>query len=222
MKFDQESYDNFLISKDVIGFFKEPIRLKSGRMSPWYANLRNLTDNTATKNIIIRYILDFVEDLKISPDLFYGVPEGATKLGLFLSDEYAKRTGKKVNLVMGRGKPKDHGQLKDRLFIGQFPEKAKVVVVEDVTTTGGSLISTIETLKQLEINIIAAIGLVNRMEIRDDGKSVKEKIEEDLGIKYFYLGDSKKLLMIAEEKYKPEEKIKNQVREYFEKYGAKE
>ena len=219
-KFNQDTYNKFLIEQGVVGFFEKPITLKSGRISNWYVNLRNLTDSTALKDKLVKYVLDFIEYKGLEPDFFYGVPEGATKLALFLTDEYAKR--KKINapLVMGRGKPKEHGDPKDMFFVGNIPDKSKVIVIEDVTTTGGSLISAIENIKKIDVNIIAAIGLVNRMELRDDGKSVEQKVNE-LGVKYMAVSDALVLLPLAAAKQKPDKKTLKEVEDYFKKYGIK-
>ncbi len=220
-KFDQQAYNKFLIEEGVIGFFEESIKLKHGRISNWYVNMRNLTDTTKVKDKLVKYVLDFVESKGLEPDLFYGVPEGATKLALFLTDEYAKRKNKDMPLVMGRGKPKEHGEPKDRFFVGHMPDKSKVIVVEDVTTTGGSLINTLESLKQVDVEIIATIGLVNRMEIRDDGRSVEQKVNE-AGVRYMAVSDALVLLPLAAAKQKPDKKTLKEVEDYFKKYGIKQ
>ena len=40
--FNQETFDNFILKSDIIGFFKDPITTKSGRLSHWYVNWRNV------------------------------------------------------------------------------------------------------------------------------------------------------------------------------------
>lgn len=219
MVFDQEKFNSFLVAEGFIGFFENPITLKSGRQSYWYANLRNSTKDIETKDKLIGFILDFVEDNSLEPDFFYGVPEGATKTALFATDTYAKGKGKNALLVMGRGKPKEHGAPKDKYFIGNIPEGSNIVVIEDVTTTGGSLLSALEVFKQMDVNILCAVGLVNRNELRDDKKSVKEKVEE-LGIKYLCMANAVDLLPIAAKDMNPSPEILKKVEEGFERYGV--
>ena len=115
---------------------------------------------------------------------------------------------------MGRGKQKKHGDPKDRIFLG-IP-KGDVIILEDVTTTGGSLINTIKELKELNINLIAIIGLTNRNELRDDGKSVKEIISQQ-NLQYHAMSNAIDLLPSLD----MNKDIADHIREYFEKYGTK-
>jgi len=220
-KFNQEKFNQFILENSVVGFFETPITLKSGRLSHWYVNWRNVAEDVFLSDEIVDYVLAFVEDLEIQPDCFYGVPEGATKLGIISQYRWAKESpnfgpGSHI-LSMGRGKPKDHGEPKDKFFVGT--PKGKVVILEDVTTTGSSLLETIDNLSRAESKIIAAIGLTNRMELRDDGKSVKEAVEAK-GVSYFQMSDALELLPLVYEKIKPGEEIAKKVEEEFEKYGV--
>ena len=126
-------------------------------------------------------------------DTFYGVPEGATKLGILTQFKYAKSQQchkQSHQLAMGRAKPKEHGDPKDRYFVGA--PKGNICVLEDVTTTGGSLIQCIKSLQSHGLNITAAIGLTNRDEFRDDNKSVAEALSE-LNVPYLEMSNAKKL-----------------------------
>ena len=220
-KFNQEEFNQFILENEVVSFFEEPITLKSGRRSHWYVNWRNVAEDVFLLDKLTDYVFAFVEDLGLVPDCFYGVPEGATKLGVLTQYEWAKNSpnygpGSHI-LPMGKGKPKDHGEPKDRFFLGQ--PKGKIIILEDVTTTGSSLLETIDNLKQTEAQIIAAIGLTNRMELRDDGKSVKEAVEEK-GVPYLQMSNALELLPLAYERLKPREEIAKKVEEEFEKYGV--
>ena len=221
MAFDRDAYNRFLIENNVIGFSKEPIQLKSGRLSHWYANLRNLTDSVRIKDLLVRFVLDYVDSTGLEPDFFYGVPEGATKLALFLTDEYAKRKNLDSPLVLGRGRPKEHGHQKDRFFVGTVPAGSKIIVIEDTTTTGGSLLSALNALKQADVEILAAIVLVNRLELDNEGKSVEQKVN-DCGVKYLAMSDALALLPLAAEILKPDTQTLKAVKDYFTRYGVKE
>ena len=217
--FNQEEYNKFLIENNVIGFFEEPVTLKSGRISNWYVNCRYLLDEVGVIDKLTDFVLAFSDDKGISADYFYGVPEGATKLAVILSYKIGKLDNNENQaLVIGRGKPKEHGDPKDRYFIGPVKERDKVIVIEDVTTTGGSLIDTIKHLQESNIEAVAAIGLVNRMEKRDDGKSVEQVINE-LNVPYFSMGNSMELLPMARDDSKPSDSVLEEVEKYFDQYG---
>ncbi len=221
--FNANKFNKFVLDNGVIGFFRNPIMLKSGRESHWYVNWRTVTGSVYLTDKLTDFVLAFVGHNKLRPDCFYGVPEGATKLAVITQYKWAREqkdygSGRYV-LPMGRGKPKEHGELKDRYFLGM--PRGKTIVVEDVTTTGDSLISAIRVLKEADVEVVAAIGLTNRMEKRDDGKTVEQAVKE-LGVKYYAMSDATELLPMAYEKLQPGEEIGNKVEEYFKKYGTKE
>lgn len=216
---EQNNFNNFIIKNRVIGFFDEPITLKSGRKSYWYVNWRTVAEDVFLLNMVSDYLLLFIKHLNLIPDCFYGVPEGATKLGIITQYKWAFKD-KKINpgmytLSMGRGKPKDHGELKDRFFLG-LP-KGNVILVEDTTTTGGSMLQTIDNLTKFNVKIIAAIGLTNRNEIRDDGFTVGEALNNK-GVQYYSMSNAIELLPKLD--FNPI--IATHIENYFKKYGQKE
>ncbi|MFH1222494.1 MAG: hypothetical protein V1492_05415 [Candidatus Micrarchaeota archaeon] len=220
--FDKKTFSNFVVSHNVVGFFNEPLKLKSGRLSHWYVNWRTVTEDAFLTDKLTDFIIEFAQEKKLTAATFYGVPEGATKIGVLAQYKNAKRQkfaeGSHV-LAMGRGKPKEHGDPKDKYFLGM--PRGKTIVLEDVTTTGGSLIETIKKLKEANVEIIAAIGLTNRMEKRDDGKTVEQMLAE-LGVKYYAMSEATELLPSAYKKQKPSADVKAKVEEYFKLYGIKE
>ncbi|MBT9174073.1 MAG: Orotate phosphoribosyltransferase [Syntrophomonadaceae bacterium] len=221
-KFNQQKFNQFILENNVVGFFEKPITLKSGRISHWYVNWRNIAEDVFLLDKLTDFVIDFVQDLNLKPDCFYGVPEGATKLGILTQYKWAKNSPNyglgSHTLAMGRGKLKDHGEPKDRFFLGQ--PKGKVVLLEDVTTTGSSLLETIDNLNQSHLQIVAAISLTNRMELTDDKKSVSELVETK-GVPYYQMSGALELLPLVYEKLKPEEEIVKKVEEEFQEYGVK-
>lgn len=231
--FDSKSFQEFIIENRVIGFFDEPITLKSGRRSYWYVNWRTVSEDVWLMDKLSDFVLDFTRDLKqqnkisASPDTFYGVPEGATKLGLLTQYKLARSNscskGSHV-FSMGRGKPKEHGVSKDRYFIGE--PRGATIVLEDVTTTGGSLLSTIDQLLSADVNVIAAYGLTNRMEKSDSGKSVTELVSEKKSngrsVPYFYMSSAIELLPQIIKREKPAPHIVKSIQEEFKSWGVAE
>ena len=94
-----------------------------------------------------------------------------------------------------------------------------MIVLEDVTTTGGSLITTIKQLQERGKTVIAAYGLTNRNEKRDDGKSVEEAILE-LGVTYHALSDALQLLPLAAQRLRIDRAILDKVEAEFQQYGV--
>jgi len=223
MGFNQKEFNNFVLDNHVIGFFEKPITLKSGRESNWYVNWRTVGEDAFLLDRLSDFVLNFTKDLNLKPKCFYGVPEGATKLGIDTQTKLARQSpnyaiGSHV-ISMGRGKPKEHGDPKDKYFLGM--PRGPTIILEDVTTTGGSLLNTIDNLKQANIPVIAAFGLTNRMELRDDRTSVKQAVESK-GIQYHHLSSSLELLPDAYSISEPGKDIAMAVEAEFKQYGVKE
>ncbi|MHA2287199.1 MAG: orotate phosphoribosyltransferase [Promethearchaeota archaeon] len=221
MSWEQEKYIfyDFIFENNVIGFFDELITLKSGRKSNWYINWRTVAEDVFLLDKVSEFLLLYVKHLKLKPDCFYGVPEGATKLGVITQYKWAFndkeiKPGKYV-LSMGRGKPKDHGALKDRYFLGV--PKGNVILVEDTTTTGSSMLKAIDDLADNKVNIIAAIGLSNRNELRDDGDTVEKAIKKK-GIQYYAMSNAIDLIPLLN----PNPEISHHIIAYFKKYGERD
>ena len=220
--FDQEAFHHFLIDHRVVGFYDEAIRLKSGRTSHWYVNWRTVAGDVFLIDALADFLLAFVQDKGLDPDGFYGVPEGASKLGVIATYKWVREKpgfgpGSHA-LPMGRGKPKEHGVAADRFFL--TPPRGRIVVVEDVTTTGQSLLATLDQLKEIDVEIAAAVGLTNRMERRDDGASVEEAVRKQ-GVPYLALSDATAFLPKAYALLKPRAEIGRAIEEEFERYGVK-
>ena len=217
--FEQKEFNKFIIDNDVIGFFGEPVTLASGKTSYWYANYRNLTEDVYLTDRLADYVIAFAKDKGLHPDCFYGVPEGATKLAVLTQYKWAKASDKLSKgshcLPMGRGKPKGHGNPKDKYFLGM--PKGETVVIEDVTTTGGSLLKALDKLAETEIPLKAALGLTNRMEVRDDGLTVQQTVESK-GLEWHHLSNSLDLLPLAIEKYSPNQELVDALEEEIRKY----
>lgn len=230
----QQEFNQYLIDKDVIGFFDNPVTLKSGRNSNWYINFRTIAEDARRLDVLTDFIVDFVSYsvntnlLAESPLCLYGVPEGATKAAIVAQMKWAKLAegyGEGSHPVpMGRAKPKEHGMPKDRLFVGA--PRGATLVLEDVTTTGGSLITALENLSEAQVPVIGAIGFANRMERRDDGLSVAEAIQRikvgTTPLTYLYMSSALDLLPLARKKKEPALSVISAIEKEFKDYGISE
>lgn len=232
INYTEESFANWVVAHDVVGFFDRPITLKSGRQSNWYVNWRSPLGDVCLTDQLTDYLLSFVEQLILNsqierPDTLIGVPEGASKLGVISQYKMAIRSGVLAPgshaLAMGRSKPKEHGVASDQNFLGT--PKGKTILLEDTTTTGGSLIQFLDQLLLSGIDVVACIGLTNRMELRDDGKSVREAINErrtlaGKPVDYFEMSKATRLLPLVVSKKTPSTSILEAVSQEFCEVGA--
>ena len=221
--FDQDQFYQFIIDNEVIHFGDWPVALNCGIESHLYINWRTITNDVFLLDKLTDYVLAFADDLQLNPDCFYGVPEGATKVGLFSQYKLAQHSpiyGKGSHvLAMGRGKAKNHGEEANRKFIGK--PLGRTVVLEDVTTTGSSLVSAVDSLQQAGINVTAAFGLTNRMLKTTDGGTVASTLHGK-GVPYYALSNVADLLPRAYLALNPADDIVSKVEEEFRLYGAHE
>ena len=222
MEFDSGQFADFVLKNGVIAFKEDLITYKSGRRGHCYVNWRVAINDAYLLDQVTDSIIDFVNSKKLAPRSFYGVPEGATKLGVLTQYKWAKSRPNYAPgiyvLPMGRAVPKDHGAPEDKFFVGM--PQGNTIVLEDTTTTGGSLLQSIDSLQASGVKIIAAIALTNRNEVRDDGLTVPQALEKK-GVPYYALSNLKDLLPSVYDALKPSPEIRQAVDAYFEKYGAK-
>ena len=195
MSFDAKIFEDFIIENNVIGFFDEPITLKSGQKSNWYVNWRTATSDAYLMDKISDFVLDYINDLGLSHDCFLGVPEGATKLGVITQFKFATKKSdfakNKYKLPMGRKSPKSHGAPADKYFVGE--PNGEVILLEDVVTTGGSMLEFLDSLQDAGINVVAIVSLSDRKAKLEGGKSIADLVAEK-GVKYYSLSSAVALL----------------------------
>ncbi|MBI3255302.1 MAG: orotate phosphoribosyltransferase [Nitrosarchaeum sp.] len=167
MEFVKE-FATFLHQKGIIKF--GDFTLASGKKSSYYVDLRLVPSYPHQFRTMIKYLQNNIaESIGLdSFDSLVSVPTG----GLVIASALAIETVKP--LIYVRSKPKDYGTSKS--VEGQIHEGMKVVMIDDVATTGGSVVNAIKSLKEANITIKDAYVIVNRMEGAD--KALKE-----LGVK---------------------------------------
>ena len=190
MEFSQEKFETFLIDQQVIGYKQGGITLRSGRVSHWYANFRDLSARFSTLELLTQYIAAFILDtisLK-EIDAIIGIPEGARILGYETHRYFVKKKLLPDNIPALREREKDYGESKNRLFTnGYMP--SRVILIEDVVTTGESIIGIVSLLNKFDIVVSNIIGLLDRLELDDQGYLAREKFKR-MDIAYSCLADA--------------------------------
>ena len=159
MEFVKE-FATFLYQKGIIKF--GDFTLASGKKSSYYVDLRLVPSYPHQFRTMIKYLQNNIaESVGLNSfDSLVSVPTG----GLVIASALAIETVKP--LIYVRSKPKDYGTSKS--VEGQIHERMKVVMIDDVATTGGSVVNAIKSLKEANITIEDAYVIVNRMEGADE------------------------------------------------------
>lgn len=222
--FSEDIFMDFILENEVLKIaIGEPFTLKSGRKSRWYVNWRTAASNAKLLNLLARMVVDFAIEKELQPHCFYGVKEGATKLGVITQMRWALAHAgigtddeRVLNVPMGRGKAKEHGDPKDASFIGA--PTGKVVILEDVTTTGGSLFAETRFIQEKldDAEVIAAIGLTDRLQ-----SDVPKMMMDEFGIPYYAMSQADRLLMRAFEKYECDEELRNEMIDDYNEFAIR-
>ena len=144
-------------------FGRGHIKLASGRESDYYIDMRPTTLHPAGAAHIGELIGDALADMKV--DYVGGLEMGAVPIATAVSIASHRRGGH-IGAFFVRKKPKEHGakKLVEGLPKGETLKGKNVVVLEDVTTTGGSALQAVEALREEGANILLVLTIVDRLE----------------------------------------------------------
>jgi orotate phosphoribosyltransferase len=176
----KEDFITFLIEHDILTFGE--FITKSGRKTPYFINTGNYNNGQRLSAISEFYAEEIHENFKNATMLFGPAYKGiplVSVVSLKLFEKY------KVNLsiAFNRKEAKDHGE--GGIIVGHKPsERDKVVIVEDVVTSGISISESIEILKSNgNPQILGAVISVDRMERGKGKKTAIQELQEEFGIK---------------------------------------
>ena len=148
-----------LIEKSVKYSDTPVFQLASGRMSDFYVDCRKVTHNAEGKYLIGNMIFDLIQALPV--DAIGGLTMGADPIASAVAYT-AFLNKKKINSFVIRKERKEHGLKK--LVEGDVQAGDRVVIVDDVITTGGSTIRAIEAAREEGLEVVKAVVLVDREE----------------------------------------------------------
>lgn len=142
--------------------FKEgEFTLASGRQSRFYIDCRVTTMHAEGQVLLGEVGMDKLEAAGVEPDVIGGLTMGADPIAYAIAGESWRR-GKPIHAFSVRKRPKRHGT--GRRIEGCFEQGARVVVVEDVITTGGSALQACEAVRQEGGTVLAVLAAVDRKE----------------------------------------------------------
>ncbi|MFA4647490.1 orotate phosphoribosyltransferase [Pyrococcus kukulkanii] len=130
--------------------------LTSGKESNYYIDIKKLITNPKALKIIARLIAEKAKELGLQYEKIAGPELGAVPIATALALETEKP------LLIVRKKKKEHGTGKQ--IEGEVKPGDKVLLVEDVTTTGGSVLRAAKVLKENGAEVVGIFVVVDREE----------------------------------------------------------
>jgi orotate phosphoribosyltransferase len=134
--------------------------LTSGKKSKYYVDIKKASTNPKILKEIAVEMSRIIGSHDSKIDIIAGMELGAVPLVAAVALE----TG--ISYVMIRKEPREHG-VKSQI-VGDLPENANAVIVEDVATTGGSIVKSIEVLQAMNADIKLILVVVDREEGAQD------------------------------------------------------
>ncbi|MGH1340029.1 MAG: orotate phosphoribosyltransferase [Nannocystales bacterium] len=174
----QAAFVELLVQYEVIRFGS--FTLKSGRTSPYFVNAGQLRTGDAITRLGQAYAAqlkanDVACDLVFGPS-YKGVPLAVSTAMALAGD------GRDVGFSFDRKEAKDHGE--GGTFVGTQPEAGmRVVVVDDVITSGRSIRESVALLKSTaDVQVTAVVVAVDRQEKGKTDRSTLTELRDELGI----------------------------------------
>lgn len=200
---------------------------KSGRKTPFFINTGNYMTGSQLKRLGGFYAKAIKEHFGENYNVLFGPAYKGIPLSVVTSIELYERYGMDVNYSSNRKETKDHGD--KGMFLGYKPmEGDKVVIIEDVTTAGTSIYETMALLKlQGNINVIGLIISVDRMEKGQGKKSALAELREKFGFSTYGIVTMEEVVLYLHNKeingkVLLDDNIKEHIKNYYKKYGAKD
>lgn len=149
-----------LIIEKAFKYSEEPVfKLVSGRMSNYYFNCKAVTLHPEGMYLVGNLIFDLIEVLDVRG--IGGLTLGADPIAYAVAyTSYLK--GKPIEAFVVRKNAKPHGTM--QWIEGNIKSGDKVVIVDDVITTGKSTIEAITKSKEAGLKIVRVIALIDRQE----------------------------------------------------------
>lgn len=127
-----------------------PFTWASGWKSPFYCDNRKTLSYPDLRSFVKLELCHIIQEQFPEAEAVAGVATGAIAQGALVADQLG------LPFCYVRSKAKDHGM--QNLIEGQVAEGAKVVVVEDLISTGGSSLKAVEALRQAGVEVIGMVA----------------------------------------------------------------
>ena len=221
----KKEFIEFMVESDVLKFGE--FTLKSGRKSPFYMNAGNYITGTQLKRLGQYYAQAIHEHYGDDFDVLFGPAYKGIPLSVATAIAYSELYGKEIRYCSNRKEMKDHGDV-GILLGSKIKDGDRVVIIDDVTTSGKSIEETFPIVQaQGKVEILGLIVSLNRMERGlSSNASALDEIQEKYG---FAANAIVTMEEVVECLYNKEcmgkvlinDTLKAAIDAYYEQYGVK-
>ncbi|MBE5874617.1 MAG: orotate phosphoribosyltransferase [Lachnospiraceae bacterium] len=220
----KQEFIEFMVDCQVLKFGE--FTLKSGRKSPFFMNAGAYVTGAQLKKLGEYYAKAIHDNFGDDFDVLFGPAYKGIPLSVATTIAYSELYGKEIRYCSNRKELKDHGDV-GILLGSKIKDGDRVVIIEDVTTSGKSIEETFPIIKaQGDVEIKGLMVSLNRMEKGLGGKvGALQEIKEKYGI------EARAIVTMAdviEHLYNKEyngnvyidDTLKAAIDEYYKEYGV--
>ena len=222
----QEEFITFMVRSGVLTF--GDFVTKSGRKTPYFVNTGNYKTGAQAAKLGDYYAACIQERMPEGITCLFGPAYKGIPLAVVTAIALQELYGKEVRYCCNRKEVKDHGADKGNLLGADLHDGDRVIMVEDVTTSGKSIDETYPKVKAAaDVEIKGLIVSLNRMEVGKGGVTTAQKeIEAKYG---FPVASIVSMAEVVETLYNHEidgkvvidDELKTAIDAYYEQYGVK-
>ncbi len=222
----KKEFIEFMVDSNVLKF--GDFTLKSGRKSPFFMNAGGYVTGSQLKKLGEFYAKAIHAQYGDDFDVLFGPAYKGIPISVVTAIAYSELYGKEIRYCSDRKEEKDHGADKGSFLGSKLQDGDRVVMIEDVTTSGKSMEETVPKVRNAaDVEIIGLMVSLNRMEVGLGGQvSALDEIKEKYGfeanaivsmadvVEYLYNKPYRGKIYIDDE-------LKASIDSYYEQYGVK-
>ena len=220
----KKEFIEFMVDSAVLKFGE--FTLKSGRKSPFFMNAGAYVTGKQLKKLGEYYAKAIHDNYGEDFDVLFGPAYKGIPLSVATTMAFSELYGKEIRYCSNRKEEKDHGDT-GILLGSNLKDGDKVVIIEDVTTSGKSIEETFPILKsQADIQIVGLIVSLNRCEKGKGEKGALDEIKELYGFETNAIVSMKEVVEhLYNRPYNDtiyiDDSLKQAIDEYYSVYGVK-
>ena len=177
----KQEFIEFMVESQVLKFGE--FTLKSGRKSPFFMNAGAYVTGSQLKRLGEYYAKAIHDNYGLDFDVLFGPAYKGIPLSVVTAIAIHELYGVEVRYCSNRKEAKDHGGDAGLLLGSKIKDGDRVVIIEDVTTSGKSIEETFPIVKaQGDVEIIGLMVSLNRMEKGKGDKCALDEIKELYGM----------------------------------------
>jgi orotate phosphoribosyltransferase len=222
----KKEFIQFMVDSKVLKFGE--FTLKSGRKSPFFMNAGGYVTGTQLKKLGEYYAKAIHAKYGEDFDVLFGPAYKGIPLAVVTAMAFSELYGKEVRYCSDRKEAKDHGADKGNFLGAELQDGDRVIMIEDVTTSGKSMEETVPKVRgAADVTIVGLMVSLNRMEVGKGGvKCALDEVKELYGFETAAIVDMNEVVECLYNKEVNGEVIiddalKAAIDAYYEQYGAK-